>query len=67
MAKENPGPGEYNIGSGRSGPKISMGVKPKGMSNGENVPGPGNYNPTTEGVYKNTNAFTMGAKYGSKH
>jgi len=43
-----------------------MAVKPKTSSLGDNLmPGPGNYNPMTEGVYKNNTAFTMGAKYGS--
>jgi len=43
-----------------------MAVKPKASSLGDNLmPGPGNYNPLTEGVYKNNTAFTMGAKYGS--
>lgn len=64
---DQPGPGEYNISSSKSGPKITMGTKPKASSLGDGLmPGPGNYNPNSTGVYKNATAFTMGAKYGSK-
>ena len=44
-----------------------MSSKPKTNSLGETLaPGPGNYNITTDGVYKNPSAFTMGAKYGER-
>lgn len=44
-----------------------MSFKPKTNSLGETLaPGPGNYNVTTDAVYKNPSAFTMGAKYGEK-
>jgi hypothetical protein len=42
-----------------------MSTKPKVNSLGEGItPGPGNYNTSGEAVYKNSSAFTMGAKYG---
>ena len=68
-AKTNnvPGPGEYNLSSSKSGPKITMSSKPKVNSLGDVLaPGPGNYNLNSNGIYKNPSAFTMGAKYGSK-
>lgn len=61
-----PGPGEYNIGTGKSGLKITMSSKPKVSSLGDTLtPGPGNYNSTANAIYKNPSAFTMGAKYGA--
>jgi hypothetical protein len=64
---EGPGPGEYNLCGSKSGPKITMGGKGKSGSLGDTLqPGPGNYNVSTDGVYRNTAAFTMGAKYGSR-
>ena len=62
---EGPGPGDYNITSSKSGPKITMGAKSKGFSIGDGfTPGPGNYSSATTGIYKHPSAFTMGAKYG---
>lgn len=62
-----PGPGEYNLKSSKSGPKITMSSKPKVNSLGEGLaPGPGNYSSNSTGVYKNPSAFTMGSKYGNK-
>ena len=64
---EGPGPGNYNLTGSRSGPKITIGSKPKTNSLGDALqPGPGNYNPTTDAVFKNATAFTMGAKYGNR-
>jgi hypothetical protein len=64
---DNPGPGEYNLVSSKSGPKITMSAKPKVNSLGETLqPGPGNYNVNSTEVYRNPSAFTMGAKYGGK-
>lgn len=64
--KDVPGPGEYNISSGKSGLKITMSSKPKVSSLGDAItPGPGNYNSTANAIYKNPSAFTMGAKYGA--
>ena len=64
---EMPGPGEYNLKSSKSGPKITMSSKPKVNSLGEGLaPGPGNYSSNSTGVYKNPSAFTMGSKYGNK-
>jgi hypothetical protein len=66
-ASEGPGPGDYNLAKSKSGPKITIGAKGKASSLGDALqPGPGNYNVSTEGVYKHSAAFTMGAKYGSK-
>lgn len=63
---EVPGPGEYNIQAGRTGPKITMSSKPKVNSLGDGLtPGPGNYSSGYQAVSKNPTAFTMGAKYGS--
>lgn len=64
---EGPGPGDYNLTNSKSGPKITIAAKGKTSSLGDTLqPGPGNYNVSTEGVYKHSAAFTMGAKYGSK-
>lgn len=63
---EVPGPGEYNLATTKSGPKITISSKPKTNFLGDTLqPGPGNYNVLTDGVYKNPSAFTMGAKYGT--
>ena len=64
---EGPGPGDYNLAASRSGPRITIGSKGKLLFlNDALQPGPGNYNVSTDGVYKNTAAFTMGAKYGTR-
>jgi hypothetical protein len=62
-----PGPGQYNTFFGKYGPKISMGVKSKTLTNEQQVPGPGNYNVALNSIYKNSNGFTMGAKYSNKN
>lgn len=62
-----PGPGEYNIANGKQGPRITIGSKGKTGTLADTLqPGPGNYNVTTDGVFKNPSAFTMGAKYGDR-
>ena len=64
---DTPGPGDYNLGNSKSGPKITMSNKGKTSSFGQTLaPGPGNYNLNQNGVYKNPSAFTMGSKYGNK-
>jgi len=61
-----PGPGQYNISSFKSGPKITMSSKSKNDWYGDSSqPGPGNYNVNNAPLYKNPSAFTMGAKYNS--
>ena len=43
-----------------------MGSKPKVSSLGEGLyPGPGNYNLSSEAIFKNPTAFTIGSRYGN--
>jgi len=44
-----------------------MGVKSKTLTIEQQNPGPGNYNVGLTSVYKNSNGFTMGAKYSNKN
>ncbi len=44
-----------------------MGIKSKTSTVQQQVPGPGNYNVALNSVYKNSNGFTMGAKYSNKN
>ena len=63
---DGPGPGQYNVAFGSHGPKITVGSKTKVNSHADtHMPGPGNYNLNDQAITRNTNGFTMGAKYGS--
>lgn len=44
-----------------------MGIKSNQLTVEQQIPGPGNYNVSLNSIYKNSNGFTMGAKYSHKN